>query len=103
MTVLLLFSGVKKALTVFGLLGTGIWALESEGRVKMDSDKTRANAEVLAEKGINGPFVRKSAPASRMLRSWQIGGEKLYSSLLGTTGWPDPEPTSLTGFHGGPD
>src|SRR6267154_1720212 len=103
MTVFPPVSEVKKARTVFGLLGTGIWAFADENVAPANSKRRSTNAEVFAGKCINSPFVRNSAPASRMLLSWQIGGETLCSSLLGTPGWPDPEPTSLTGFHGWPD
>jgi len=65
-------NAVKNARTMFGLLGTGTWALAGAAA---ESNRAIANAEVFAEKGINSPFVRNRAPASAPRLNWQVGGE----------------------------
>src|SRR5882762_4664303 len=65
--------GLKKALTVLGLLGMGTWAPAPGASIQEDSSTRSSTPEPLAEKGIKNPFVRKSAPASEFsqnLANW---------------------------------
>src|SRR6266850_4829928 len=72
---------VKKARTRWGLRGGGIWAADGPGKIPERSMRPRAASEPLADKGINDPFVRKSAPASGILRLANWGGRAMFQPV----------------------